>query len=255
MSTVVTLLTDFGTRDTYVAEMKGVLSASPRITLVDLSHHVPSYSVRWGAFLLWRAYSSFPKGSWHLAVVDPGVGTARRALYVKAGPYHFVGPDNGLLTWAVRDAEKKARVKAKAFEIPIDGETGPTFHGRDVFAPFVLKSLKGTSKPKTRAVKEFSGEDFPKVRHVNKDVIGEVIGVDHFGNIVTSVPFEGMKNVQAHIKDRMTLRMADNYLAIPPGNAALIRGSHGLWEISCRMGSASEMLRLVPGDPVTFTAL
>ncbi len=251
MPHIVTLLSDFGTRDTYVAEMKGVLLESSKVTLVDLSHHVPPYSVRWGAFLLWRAYRSFPKGTWHLAVVDPGVGTGRRAIYVKVGPYHFVGPDNGLLTWAVRDVEQRSRVKAKAFEIPVKEEVAPTFHGRDVFTPFIVKQLAG-KKPKLKAIDEIMGDEFPKAKKKDSGLQGEVIGVDHFGNIVTSIPFEGMKNIQAKIKDKMTLRVADNYLSIPPANAALIRGSHGLWEISCRMGSAAEMLRLVPGDSVEF---
>jgi len=254
MAAIVTLLSDFGTRDTYVAEMKGVLLSRSKATLVDLSHHVPAYSIRWGSFLLWRAYASFPKGTWHLAVVDPGVGTGRRAIYVSVGPHHFVGPDNGLLTWAVRDAERRYRVKAKAFQIDVDEGTKPTFHGRDIFAPFIAKRLQGTSN-KLRLLKEIVGDGFPKVQPVEGGHKGEVIGVDHFGNIVTSIPFEGTKSGQARIKDKMTLRIADNYLSIPPGNAALIRGSHGLWEISCRMGSAAEMLRLVPGDPVAFIAL
>src|SRR5262245_10443235 len=111
MPQIISFLSDFGLRDSYVAEVKAVLlSGFPGAIVVDITHEVPSFDVEAGAFNLYRAYRHFPKGSWHLAVVDPGVGTERRAIYVEAHGHHFVGPDNGILRWAAGEEA--------AYEIP-----------------------------------------------------------------------------------------------------------------------------------------
>src|SRR6476620_11272589 len=127
---IITLLTDFGTTDAYVAEMKAVLlGAVPEATLVDLTHAVPPGDIRAGAYLLGRSWHRFPAGTVHLSVVDPGVGTTRAALALRAHGHWFVGPDNGLFTPVLRDAEVEAVV------LPVPAEASPTFHGRDLFAP------------------------------------------------------------------------------------------------------------------------
>src|SRR2546427_4971224 len=127
---LVTLLSDFGTTDSYVAEMKGViLSAVPAATLVDITHAVPPGDVRSGAYLLRRTWHRFPPGTIHLAVVDPGVGTERAAFALQVRGHAFVGPDNGLFSPVLRDVE------AQIVTLVVPAGASPTFHGRDVFAP------------------------------------------------------------------------------------------------------------------------
>ena len=137
---LITLLTDFGTADSYVGEVKGVLlSAVPAAALVDLTHSVPPGDVRAGAYLLGRAWHRFPAETVHLAVVDPGVGTGRAALALSAHGHYFVGPDNGLFTLVLRDTE----VEIVSLATP-DGASA-TFHGRDVFAPAAAALAAGVA--------------------------------------------------------------------------------------------------------------
>ncbi len=249
---IVTLLTDFGLQDSYVAEVKGVLlSAEAKLTLVDITHMVPPYNIEHGAFQLLRSYGRFPKGTLHLAVVDPGVGTSRRCLYVRTKHHSFVGPDNGVLRWAVRDAEARDGKKAAVFEIPVPAQTGPTFHGRDIFAPFAARAaLKAPRGLKKRESME--GRDLPPFRRVGNKAIGEVIANDHFGNLVTSLPLSLGEPAEGRIADRgIRLLPVDSYQLIPAGETSLVRGSHGFWEIACREASAMERLRVKKGAEVT----
>ncbi|HET6837122.1 MAG TPA: SAM-dependent chlorinase/fluorinase, partial [Gemmatimonadales bacterium] len=136
--TIITLLTDFGTSDSYVAELKGVLlNRAPGIVLVDVSHDVPPGDIRSAAYILGRTWHRFPADTVHLAVVDPGVGTSRAALAIRAHQQYFVAPDNGILTPVLRDAE------VEAVMLPLPTTAAPTFHGRDVFAPAAAELARG----------------------------------------------------------------------------------------------------------------
>ena len=142
---LVTLLTDFGSSDSYVAEIKGVLlGLCPAAVLVDVTHAVPPGDIRAGAYLLGRAWHRFPAGTVHLSVVDPGVGTARAALALRAHGHWFVGPDNGLFTPVLRDAE------VEIVTLPTPAGAAPTFHGRDLFAPAAAALARGTAAPGAR---------------------------------------------------------------------------------------------------------
>lgn len=252
MAQIVTLLTDFGTRDSYVAEVKAVLLAQlPTVTLVDISHEIGAYQIEEGAFLLRRAYSWFPPSTYHLAVVDPGVGSSRRCLFVKTGHGNFVGPDNGLLKWAVEEAEQRKKKSAVIYEIPIPEGTAPTFHGRDVFAPFLASHLRGR-KSRLRRLNGMEGRNFPVPRQQSGKLFGEILAVDHYGNLITNVPLN-FRITTAQVGKRR-LNAALNYESIPKGDAALIAGSHGFWEISSHNASASQTLALKKGDPIlTFS--
>lgn len=252
MGKLVTFLSDFGLADSYVAEVKAVLlGGSPGVSIVDVSHDIPAYQISWGAFQLWRCYRFFPKGTIHLAVVDPGVGTSRRNVYVKSRDYQFVGPDNGVLFWAVRDCERREKKAAQVFDIPVPTGTAPTFFGRDVFAPFLSGLLKGKMEAKKGEV--LSGREFPEPSREGNRWTGEVLGWDHFGNIVTSIPYRELLKAEGRIAGlREKIHEAPNYLAIDEGKVGLVRGSHGFWEISRRMGSAAELLRVKAGDVVTL---
>ncbi|HYP53660.1 MAG TPA: SAM-dependent chlorinase/fluorinase [Pyrinomonadaceae bacterium] len=186
---LVTLLTDFGTADYFVGAMKGaVLAANPRASLVDLTHDIPSHDIEAGAFTLAAACETFPEGTVHLAVVDPGVGSPRRPLVVAAGPHLFVGPDNGLFTH-VYERHATARVfhvTATKYFRPM---TSTTFHGRDVFAP-VAGALSAGVAPG-----EFGPrvEDFARLarpaptRAPDGRLHARVVHVDRFGNCVTNI--------------------------------------------------------------------
>lgn len=253
MARLVTFLTDFGLEDSYVAEVKAVLlSAKTAPTIVDITHQIAPYNVQWGGFQLLRAHSFFPKGTIHLAVVDPGVGTTRRAVWVKTRDYHFVGPDNGLLFWAVRDCERREKKQAQVFEIAIPQAAGPTFHGRDVFAPFALSLLAGRPK-KAKKGAPLSGKEFPRPRAEGNELHGEVLGADHYGNLVTNIPHSAGQAVSRLAGAK--LRDYPNYLGIEEGRVGLIRGSHGFWEISRRAGSAATLLGVKPGDAVVISLL
>jgi len=135
MRQVITLLTDFGTRDYFVASMKGViLSINPDAVVIDITHDVPSFNVLKAAFILWATYRYYPRGTVHVVVVDPGVGTSRRALAIRSRNYYFIGPDNGVLTMAAED-DGVVEVREISNRSVMLGEVSSTFHGRDIFAP------------------------------------------------------------------------------------------------------------------------
>lgn len=256
MTQWVTFLSDFGLEDSYVAEVKAVLlSRVPGIGIVDITHQVASYQVEWAAFQLRRSYSYFPKGTLHLAIVDPGVGTLRKNLYIKTRDYAFVGPDNGVLAWAVEQCEAREGKAAQRYEIPVPPGIAPTFYGRDVFAPFIASLLRKEAG-KLKRLKQMVGRPFPKPQKEKGVWKGEILGWDQFGNVITNIEFVSQSRVQGRIAGlRDPIFEANNYLAIEAGKVGLIRGSHGFWEIACRMGSAADLLRVKPGDSVTVFSL
>ena len=187
--TVITLLTDFGTTDAYVAEMKGrLLSLAPDAQLVDVSHTLAPGDVRAAAYIVGRVWHQFPKGTIHLAVVDPGVGTERTALAVSAHGHFFIGPDNGILSSVIRDA------KVSVVAIPVPNRVSSTFHGRDVFAPAAAALARGSGLIEIGAV--FGGVPVRiatrEPHHEGKTLIGEVIYVDRFGTLVTNFTPENL---------------------------------------------------------------
>lgn len=251
MPSVVTLTTDFGLQDSYVAEIKAVLlSQVPSVNLVDITHEIPPYNVEAGAFQLLRSYRWFPPSAFHLAVVDPGVGTNRRCLFVRTAHGTFIGPDNGVLLWAIRDAEKASGKKAQGFEIPVREAVRPTFYGRDVFAPFLALHLRG-KKSRLLKLNHFVGDEFPEARMFSDRWEGKILYVDHFGNLVTSIPSDKTGPCDAKVK-KHRLSMQPNYLSIGDRQAALIAGSHGFWEIAAKKSSAQKLLKVEVGEKVSL---
>jgi S-adenosylmethionine hydrolase len=250
---LLTLLTDFGTADYYVAAVKGtVLRLAPGAVIVDVSHEVPPGDVETASFLLRAAASSFPDGTVHLAVVDPGVGSGRRILAIRAGAAIFVAPDNGLLTPFLEGAEVRSVERNELF---LSGP-GQTFHGRDRFAPIAASLLRG--EPLERLGLKISD---PVRRAASPPrwepgrISGRVIHVDRYGNLVTDIPAGWLPPgpCRAEVGDNATSRRAGHYAEIPPGEAAMIPGSLGTVELSLNGEDLARLWKTGRGAEVEIT--
>ena len=253
---VITLTTDFGARDWFVGTMKGVMiRIQPRATLVDITHEVPAGEIRGGAFALAAAWRFFPKGTVHVAVVDPGVGSARRAIAVQTAEYCFVGPDNGVLSWAL------AKEKVRAIHV-LENEAyclrpvSQTFHGRDVFAPVAAHLSRGVPIKKLGpALRDFVRLAWPEPRKLRGCVQGEVVYIDHFGNGITNLEAgmlrgskRGVCEVRAGRRRRCPVKLF--YQAVPLGSPVTVPGSSGFLEVAVNGGSAEKALGLKVGTRV-----
>jgi S-adenosylmethionine hydrolase len=245
MAPIITLLTDFGLQDSYVAEMKGtILGAVPDVTLVDVTHAVPPGDVLTGQYLLARTWRRFPPGTVHLVVVDPGVGTARRAVAVEHGGHAFVGPDNGLLT-PVLDG-------ATIVRLPVPEDASPTFHGRDVFAPAAARLARGERVPAIGApVTDPVRRDPVAAVRDGADVVGRVVYVDGFGTLVTNVAAELLGGVtEVTIRGETPIAMGRTFADVPSGALVAFVGSGGTLEIAARDRSAALVLGVGLGAEV-----
>lgn len=245
-SRVIALLTDFGTADGYVGEIKGaLLSRVPDATIVDVTHDIPPQDVDAGRLALARVWRRFPPGTVHLAVVDPGVGGDRAAIAVASDARLLVGPDNGLLSPALLIGG------ARAVTLSIPASAAPTFHGRDVFAPAAAELALGVEidvlgPPAANPVIRRT----PEPRKLADGAIqGEVIGIDRFGNAITN-----LVALRAGVVEVATiaLPLRRTYADAARGTALAIVGSSGLIEIAVRDGSAAQLLRLGRGDSIVF---
>ena len=256
---VITLTTDFGTRDNYVSVMKGViLGINPSVCLVDITHEIAPRQIREAAFLLLSAYRWFPSGTVHLVVVDPGVGGKRNPIIVETERYLFVGPDNGVFSLIYeREQEFQVfKISNPQFFLP---KVSNTFHGRDIFAPAAAYLSKGTPPSQlgeqiNRYVRfPFTGPE------IKEDILeGEIIHIDRFGNLVTNISEETLKGFvgrdkeefQIIIKDKILNRICHTYSDVPQGELLVVIGSSGFLDVSANCASAAEMLSAKPGETV-----
>ncbi|MFN7105598.1 MAG: S-adenosyl-l-methionine hydroxide adenosyltransferase family protein [Pyrobaculum sp.] len=238
----IALLTDFGTRDYFVAVMKGViLSINPRAVIIDITHEISPQDVETGAFVLKTAYRWFPPGTIFVAVVDPGVGTERAPLLLKTRRYFFIGPDNGLLTPAAEE-DKIEEAYYITYRLP---NTSKTFHGRDIFAPTAaLLSLGVSPQALGTPTRQWT-------RPVSPHMATRVIYVDRFGNVYTNVTREPaslgetlcIKTPTGVIK----ARHVQTYGQAAPGETITLINSEGYLEIAVAMGNAAAAYSLKPG--------
>jgi len=254
---VITLLTDFGTKDHYVASMKGViLNINPRCLLIDITHQVSPHDIREGAFILANAYSYFPKGTIHLSVVDPGVGGARKPLLLVTQNYCFVGPDNGLFTMITQKECVKQIIALDKQKYHLS-KVSTTFHGRDIFAP-VAAHLSLGIKPNAFGHKidslEWLGFEGPFIKEGK--LLGEILHVDTFGNLVSNIDegklFRFIQGRPFVIRaGRKTIRgLKKGYWEGKKDEPIALLGSGGFLEISVREGNAQKMLKAKRGDPI-----
>lgn len=256
---VITLLTDFGLEDEYVAAMKGVVAAiAPDARLVDVTHLVPPHDVASGRFRLLSVAPYFPPGTIHLAVVDPGVGTARRAVAIRsASGLYFVGPDNGLLLGALETDRPAAVVELSEPRFWRTPTPSATFHGRDVFAPVAAHLAKGVdlgALGPTFTPETLVRLPLPTLKMLPGGVEGAVQAVDRFGNLISNVPgtvLRGHVAWTASIGWR-TVTGRRTYGDVPPGEAVALIGSHGFIEIALRQGDVRSALGAGVGVAVTI---
>jgi hypothetical protein len=254
---IVTLTTDFGTRDPFVGIMKGViLDVAPEARLVDLTHEVPAQDVVAGAHVLRSAVPWFPRGTIHLAVVDPGVGTRRRALLIETDGAWFVGPDNGLLSLAV--PARAARRILDVSRSPVRLQpTSRTFHGRDLFAPVAAALASGVAPDQLgRAVRSMHRLAAPKVRRRGRTLHGEVLWVDRFGNLTTSIGRADLASTGFR-RGRLSITIGghvvpfrSSYAAVARHHAVALLNSSDLLEVAVNQGSAAAALDAGPGVAV-----
>jgi S-adenosyl-L-methionine hydrolase (adenosine-forming) len=251
MRPVIALLSDFGARDHYAGTMKGViLGICPEATLVDITHDVAAHDVLEGALQLAAAYRYFPAGTVFLAVVDPGVGSARRGIAAEAGDYRFVAPDNGVLTEVLRETPPRRVVELSERRFARPTVTR-TFEGRDRFAPAAAWLAKGTQLAALgRTVTDFQRLDIPIPEATATALCGVVLIVDRFGNLVTNIDrktFEGFaKQGEFRISASGTPvgRMVSTYAEIPAGEVCALFGSSDHLELAANAVSAAERLGL-----------
>ena len=272
---IITITTDFGTSDPYVAEMKGViLQINPQATIVDISHEVEAQSVVQGAFVMGSAFPYFPLGTVNVAVIDPGVGTSRRALLLVTPQGRFVGPDNGVLTYAVRDTPEYRRTSRNglfldASEVPVPTgcaayaisnqdlwrhPVSDTFHGRDIFAPVAAHLSLGISSEQVgEPVRSLVCLNIPHPQWEGDALRGHVIHVDRFGNLVTTIDGGALPERGIEVRGHLIAGLSRSYADAPEVLAVI--GSHGNLEIAVRNGNAARELGAAVGDEVVVAAL
>ena len=253
---VIALLTDFGTRDHYAGTMKGVvLGICPDATLVDISHDVPAHDVLAGALELAAACPYFPSGTIFLAVVDPGVGSSRRGIAAEAGDFRFVAPDNGVLT-AVLDEHPPKRVVELTERKYARPTVSRTFEGRDRFAPAAAWLAKGIDLTALgRPAGAIHRLEIPQPLVESDRIEGEVVRVDHFGNLITNIRRKTFETLAAGPLDiraggHEVLRVVSTYADAPPGEVCALFGSTDHLEIAASGVSAAAALDLRRGAAV-----
>jgi len=263
MSNLITLLTDYGTRDPFVASLKGaILKVNPQAHIVDITHEIAPQDIWEGAFTLRSAYNQFPKGTIHLAVVDPGVGSGRRPIIVVTESYYFVGPDNGLFSLIYSEAE---RLRAHHITATHYFTTAPgqTFQGRDIFGPVAAWLTKGISAGNFGdEISDFVKLNVPATKATDKTVDGVVVHIDRFGNLITNITIKELQPLlAAGTNSPVTVTIGGKtipgikkfYAEAPPGQPGALINSDGHLEIFLFRQNARQALSAKRGEPVRFS--
>ncbi len=261
MPRIITLTTDFGTGSPYVAAMRGViLSINPEAVMVDISHAIPPQDIRAGALALAQAAVWFPPGTIHVAVVDPGVGSARKIVYAQFGEQHFVAPDNGLLSCLALGQRPSTimAVEEPGFWLP---RVSSTFHGRDIMAPVAARLSLGLDPAQLGpALADIERLDWMEARVASNKIEGAVESVDSFGNLITNIPEDALANVPRgeeevaiYCDEHETRGIFGTYSDQPEMTLIALVGSSGRLELAIVGENASLMLGVQAGAPVKIT--
>lgn len=275
MAPLIALLTDFGLDDSYVGVMKGViLGINPEARLIDITHRIQPQNVQQAAFVLLNAYRYFPVDTIFLTIVDPGVGSKRRPIGVRAGSYYFIAPDNGLLTYALAELPPATVVELSNAAMR-ETAVSATFHGRDVFAPAAAHLSSGAPLLDFgQVIGDAVMLPKPKLQITESQIHGEVMHIDRFGNVITSIgPFNWVSSEQltmyarpgvaepVHLRasassvtyaDVSVIGIRRTYSEADRGQLVAIIASDRYLELAVNQGSAAERLGVSIGDPVTL---
>jgi S-adenosylmethionine hydrolase len=258
---MITLTTDFGLQDPYVSEMKAIiLSICTNARIVDITHSISKFNIRMGAFILASASKYFPKNTIHVAVVDPGVGVSRVPLLIETKKSFFIGPDNGLLVLAAKKQGIKRIFELRNADFMLK-KISNTFHGRDIFAPVAAHLLNGINPTLFGPqVSKLAKPIFTEITRTPKFLIGEVLHVDGFGNVITNIhiddftqnPYRKMITV-ATPTSKLVLRFCKSYSETKLGELLVLIGSHGFLEISANQNNAAVLTKIQPGDKIVIS--
>jgi S-adenosyl-L-methionine hydrolase (adenosine-forming) len=256
--TIITLTTDFGLRSGFAGVMQGVIyGMAPQTRIVNITHFVPPQDIREGAYTLWRAVPLFPKGSVHVYVVDPGVGTKRRPLAAQLGEHFFVGPDNGLLTPLIEDAERGGQhvkfihLDRPQYWLP---KISRTFHGRDIFSPVAAHLANGISLQELGT--PFSDPvrlELPRPQQTDTGWIAHVISIDTFGNLTTDLPVSmlpDLTDISFSLLGNVVRGISDSYGNRQAGDFVAVVDSEAFIELAIVNGNAAQKLGAKVGDVV-----
>ncbi len=267
MSNLITLTTDFGLTDGFVGAIKGVmLSINPEVRFVDISHEIAPQDIQQGAFICANSVPFFPIAAIHLCIVDPGVGSTRRALAIAVGETIFVGPDNGVLSLAIAETAARRKEQPRAFHLNNPRYWLPrvsnTFHGRDIFAPAAAHLSLGVPLEEIGTpIEEWVTLAFPPPSQRSKGtLVGQVMYIDRYGNLVTNIADTQIvswnaQQLSVEIGGREIHGLARTYSDVPRGDFAALIGSPWKLEIAQREGNAAATLGVRVGDTVTVRAV
>jgi len=257
---IITLLTDFGLRDPYVGMMHGViLSIAPSVRIVDLTHEIAPQDIFDAAYVLRSSYRYFPKGTVHVAVVDPGVGTSRKAVALRADGHFFVVPDNGVVSLVTAETPAAEMVELTERKYFLQ-DVSWTFHGRDIFSPVAAHIANGVELGTFgESLEKMAKLDLPRPRQERGSVRGEVIHIDRFGNLITNISASDLMMIRTN---ECEIQLADQKIhgikqscgAVGKGELLVLIGSSGLLEVSMNQGDAAASLKVGKGGKVKVGA-
>lgn len=245
---IITFLSDFGNKDWFVSAVKGeIFKINKNVLIVDITHTLIPHDVRSAAFLLKSVYRNFPSGTVHLVVVDPGVGSERIPIIVESSGYYFVGPDNGVFSYIYSE-------DSKVYEIEVKKTVSYTFHARDIFGPTAAKLSMNTAPQNLgMRINNYTKFEFPIPKERSGKIYGEVVYIDHFGNLITNI--ENTIGIKALYIAKKKVNVKHFYGQGKPGEIICVRGSSGYYEIACNRGNACDLLKAETGLQIVVTAL
>lgn len=251
---IITLITDFGTQAGYLGAVRGVISKiNPEAELADISHDIRPFDIWEAAFALKNSYSFFPKGTIHMVVVDPGVGSLRQALLIVSDDYCFIGPDNGIFSF-VYEKEKVSKILNLTNPQYFIGRSS-TFHARDIFAPVAAYYSLGIQPEEFGTpAKECLKFKIPSPKVEERMIKGEILWVDRFGNLITNLDHKLIKKIESEkdfkivIGKKTIKKLSSSYYQAKEKEVLALEGSSGYLEISANQASAQEILRKKRGD-------
>lgn len=251
MGKIITLTTDFGEKDYFVGAVKGViLSINPEVKIIDITHQLQPFKLIAAAFTLKNFYKYFPTGTIHLVVVDPGVGGKRGPVLVQTEKYYFIGSDNGIFSWIQEPIKKTIHLtNSKFFLNPVSS----TFQARDVFAPVAAYLSLGVKTDEFgKSISKIAELEIPPAQFKKDKLMGEIIHVDNFGNLISNIQPENLKKgfKRMKIKGKKILSISQTFSNVPGGTILAYWGSAGFLEIGVNQGSALEKLKAKIGEKV-----